>query len=156
MPYLVGRLIAITEHYAGKHFGPGTITSMYQHPASGLDVFSKYVDDNDEYLQEIMETGVEIPVTTKNEIEKGQMALGYYHQKALYGKHNDYQRQRIGTEIATLRKEKGMTQQQVSDATAILRPHIARVELGKYNFGFDTLQAIADALDADIRIVPRQ
>ena len=68
----------------------------------------------------------------------------------------EHQRQRIGTEIATLRKQRGMTQQQVSDATAILRPHIARVELGKYNFGFDTLQTIADALDADIRIVPRQ
>ena len=68
----------------------------------------------------------------------------------------ELERQRIGNDIATLRKEKGMTQQDVSDATAILRPHIARVELGKYNFGFDTLQAIADALDADIRIVPRQ
>lgn len=63
---------------------------------------------------------------------------------------------RIGQDIAELRKQRGMTQQDVSDATAILRPHIARVELGKYNFGFDTLQAIADALDADIRIVPRQ
>ena len=65
-------------------------------------------------------------------------------------------RWRMGKDIAELRKQRGMTQQDVSDATAILRPHIARVELGKYNFGFDTLQAIADALDADIRIVPRQ
>lgn len=66
------------------------------------------------------------------------------------------QRQRIGNDIATLRKEKGMTQQQIADMAEIKRPHITRVELGKYNFGFDTLQAIADALDADIRIVPRQ
>lgn len=66
------------------------------------------------------------------------------------------QRIRIGQEIAELRKQRGMTQQNVSDKTAIRRPHVTRVELGKYNFGFDTLQAIADALDADIRIVPRQ
>jgi DNA-binding XRE family transcriptional regulator len=66
------------------------------------------------------------------------------------------QRRRIGNDIATLRKERGMTQQDVADRADIMRPHIARVELGKYNFGFDTLQAIADALDADIRIVPRQ
>lgn len=66
------------------------------------------------------------------------------------------QRIRIGQEIAELRKQRGMTQQNVSDKAAILRPHVTRVELGKYNFGFDTLQAIADALDADIRIVPRQ
>ena len=68
----------------------------------------------------------------------------------------EQQRQRIGREIADLRNQRGMTQQNVSDKAAIKRPHIARVELGKYNFGFDTLQAIADALDADIRIVPRQ
>ena len=49
-----------------------------------------------------------------------------------------------------------MTQQQIADMAEIKRPHVTRVELGKYNFGFDTLQAIADALDADIRIVPRQ
>lgn len=66
------------------------------------------------------------------------------------------QRIRIGQEIAELRRQRGMTQQNVSDKTAIKRPHVTRVELGKYNFGFDTLQAIADALDADIRIVPRQ
>jgi transcriptional regulator with XRE-family HTH domain len=69
---------------------------------------------------------------------------------------NEQERQRIGQDIAQLRKEKGMTQQNVADRADIMRPHIARVELGKYNFGFDTLQAIADALDADIRIVPRQ
>lgn len=68
----------------------------------------------------------------------------------------EQQRIRIGQEIADLRKQRGMTQQNVSDKTAIKRPHVTRVELGKYNFGFDTLQAIADALDADIRIVPRQ
>lgn len=66
------------------------------------------------------------------------------------------QRIRIGQEIADLRRQRGMTQQNVSDKTAIRRPHVTRVEAGRYNFGFDTLQAIADALDADIRIVPRQ
>ena len=66
------------------------------------------------------------------------------------------QRIRMGQDIAELRKHRGMTQQDVADQADIMRPHIARVELGKYNFGFDTLQAIAEALDADIRIVPRQ
>ena len=66
------------------------------------------------------------------------------------------QRIRIGQEIADLRKQRGMTQQNVSDKAAITRPHVTWVELGKYHVGFDTLQAIADALDADIRIVPRQ
>ena len=66
------------------------------------------------------------------------------------------QRQRIGQEIADLRRQRGMTQQQVSDTTAILRPHISRIEAGCYSVGFDTLQTIAEALDADISIVPRE
>lgn len=69
---------------------------------------------------------------------------------------NEDNRIRMGNDIADLRNQRGMTQQQVADMAGIKRPHVARVEKGKYNFGFDTLQAIADALDADIRIVPRQ
>jgi transcriptional regulator with XRE-family HTH domain len=69
---------------------------------------------------------------------------------------NEQERQRIGQDIAQLRKEKGMTQQDMTDATGVQRNHISRIEQGRYSVGFDTLQAIADALDADIRIVPRQ
>lgn len=68
----------------------------------------------------------------------------------------EQERQRMGERIATLRKEKGMTQQNLADVTGLLRNHISRIEQGRYSVGFDTLQAIADALDADIRIVPRQ
>lgn len=69
---------------------------------------------------------------------------------------NEEERQRIGIDIATLRTQKGMTQQQVADKAELQRNHLSRIEQGKYSVGFDTLQAIADALDADIRIVPRQ
>lgn len=69
---------------------------------------------------------------------------------------NEDNRIRMGNDIADLRNQRGMTQQQVADMAGIKRPHVARVEKGKYNFGFDTLQTIAEALDADIRIVPRQ
>lgn len=67
----------------------------------------------------------------------------------------DNERKRLGKNIALLRKARGLTQQDLADKTGILRPHIARVELGKYSFGFDTLQTIAEALDADICIVSR-
>lgn len=69
---------------------------------------------------------------------------------------NEQERQRIGQDIAQLRKEKGMTQQQVADITQIQRAHIARIEAGRYSVGFDTLQTIAEVLNADIRIVPRE
>ena len=68
----------------------------------------------------------------------------------------EQQRQRIGTDIADLRKRRGMTQQQVADIAQMQRNHISRIEAGRHSVGFDTLQAIAEALDADIRIVPRQ
>lgn len=68
----------------------------------------------------------------------------------------DDERLRIGTELAERRKQMGKTQADLTDATGVQRNHISRIEQGRYSVGFDTLQAIADALDADIRIVPRQ
>jgi len=67
----------------------------------------------------------------------------------------EQQRQRIGTDLAALRRQRGMTQQQVADIAQMQRNHISRIEAGRYSVGFDTLQTIAEALDADIRIVPR-
>jgi len=68
----------------------------------------------------------------------------------------EQERERIGQRIAELRKEKGMTQQGLADIAQMQRNHISRIEAGRYSVGFDTLQTIAEALDADIRIVPRE
>ena len=68
----------------------------------------------------------------------------------------DDERLRIGTELSERRKQMGKTQADIADATGVQRNHISRIEQGHYSVGFDTLQTIADALDADIRIVPRQ
>ena len=63
------------------------------------------------------------------------------------------ERQRIGQRIADLRKAKGMTQQDLADVTGNQRNHISRIEAGKYSVGFDTLQAIAEALGGTIDII---
>lgn len=63
------------------------------------------------------------------------------------------ERLRIGQRIADLRKQKGMTQQDLADITGNQRNHISRIESGKYSVGFDTLQAIAEALGGTIDIV---
>jgi transcriptional regulator with XRE-family HTH domain len=68
----------------------------------------------------------------------------------------EQQRQRIGNDLSELRKQRGMTQQQVADIAQMQRNHISRIEAGRYSVGFDTLQTIAEALDADIRIMPRE
>lgn len=59
---------------------------------------------------------------------------------------NEPERQRIGTDIATLRKQQGMTQQDLAARVGMERAHIARIETGRYSVGLDTLCAIGDAL----------
>ena len=65
----------------------------------------------------------------------------------------EQQRQRIGTDIAELRKQRGMTQQDLADRTGIQRNHISRIEQGRYSVGFDTLQMIAEAMGGNVEIV---
>ena len=65
-------------------------------------------------------------------------------------------RRRIGQELAEIRKSQHLTQQDVADMAGLQRSNVARVEQGRYNVGLDILQAIADALNADVIIKPRQ
>lgn len=66
---------------------------------------------------------------------------------------NIEERQRIGKRIAELRKDCGMTQQVLADAVGLQRPHISRIEAGRYSVGLDTLAAIAVALGKKIEFV---
>ena len=153
VPYMTGRLIAITAHYAEKHFGPNTLGQMMKYPRRYIEAFWHYVDRND---PEIAEIDVAPPVSMPIAAEQSQAWVGYYHQRAAYDTDKTSERQRIGHDIAEMRKAKGMTQQQVADIAQMQRNHISRIEAGRYSVGFDTLQTIANALDADIRIVPRK
>ena len=66
------------------------------------------------------------------------------------------QRKRVGTDIVTqyvaLRKEKGFTQEDISKATGIARPNIARIESGKNNPTLEVLTKLAGALDMELEI----
>jgi hypothetical protein len=83
MPYLTGRLIAVTEYYAEKHFGPSTLSEMFKYPKRYIGVFWRYVNHKDPL---VMEIGVE-PMERLDNNEQGQALVGYYHQRAyMYGK----------------------------------------------------------------------
>lgn len=69
-------------------------------------------------------------------------------------KKNELQRQRIGQRIAQLRKEKGLTQRALAELCGMHAPHIARIERGTYSVGFDTLEALANAMGMTVDIVP--
>ena len=65
----------------------------------------------------------------------------------------EQQRQRIGTDLAVLRKQRGMTQQDLADRVEMQRAHIARIEAGRYSVGLDTLTAIGQALGKRLAFV---
>ena len=63
------------------------------------------------------------------------------------------ERQRIGQRIADLRKQHGLTQQDLANKTGMQRNHISRIESGKYSVGFDTLQLIAEQFGMKVDIM---
>ena len=150
VPYMTGRLIAITAHYAEKHFGPNTLGEMMKYPRRYIEAFWHYVDRNDPELAEI---DIAPPVSMPTAAEQSQAWVGYYHQRAAYDTDKTSERQRIGRRIAELRKEQNMTQAQLADRCGIAQAHIARIETGRYSVGLDTLAQIATALGRSIDFV---
>lgn len=61
-------------------------------------------------------------------------------------------REEIGQRIAQLRKEKGLTQEQLSQMTGLDRANIAKIENGRYNTGIDIIGKICDALGCRIEL----
>lgn len=62
------------------------------------------------------------------------------------------ERERIGRQVADIRKEQGLTQQQLADIVGMQRNHISRIESGKFSVGLDTLAAIAKALGRQLNL----
>lgn len=65
---------------------------------------------------------------------------------------NQTQRMTIGHRIAALRKERKMTQEELSSKSGINRANIAKIENGRYNVSIDILNKICDALGCTINI----
>ena len=60
---------------------------------------------------------------------------------------------RIGQRVAQLRKQKGMTQEELSLKAGLQRSHIAKVERGVYDVTCFTVELIAEALDMTVDII---
>lgn len=63
------------------------------------------------------------------------------------------ERERIGKRIAQLRAEKGLSQAQLGELSGVGHSHIARIEMGRYSVGIDTLAKLGDALGVKIDFV---
>lgn len=57
----------------------------------------------------------------------------------------------LGSRIKQIRKQKGLTQDQVAEAAGIDSKSLSRIECNRFNPAIDTLQALAVALDTPIR-----
>ena len=66
---------------------------------------------------------------------------------------NIVERQRIGIRVAEDRRKRVLTQQQLADMTGMKQANIARIEAGRYSVRFDTLQAIAEAMDMKVDLI---
>ena len=62
-------------------------------------------------------------------------------------------RERIGGRVATLRKLKGMTQEQLAQEAGLQRTHVNRIEAGKYAVTIDVVQAIAQVLGMTVDLI---
>lgn len=58
----------------------------------------------------------------------------------------------VGARIRTLRKDAGLTQQQLAERAGITRANLANIEMGKYSAGLDILWKISKALGASVYI----
>ena len=62
-------------------------------------------------------------------------------------------RQRIGQRVKILRKQAGLSQEELGARAGLGRSHIGRIEGGKYAVNIETLQAIAEALGMTVDII---
>ena len=63
------------------------------------------------------------------------------------------ERERIGKRIAELRAKKGLSQVQLGELSGVGPSHIARIEMGRYSVGIDTLAKLGDTLGVKIDFV---
>jgi transcriptional regulator with XRE-family HTH domain len=59
-------------------------------------------------------------------------------------------RERVGLNLQRLRREKGLSQEELADRAQIHQTYLSGVERGRRNPTITVLQRIAEALDADI------
>ena len=64
-------------------------------------------------------------------------------------------RTKIGAQLRAMREERGLSTRALGEMCNLTHSHIVRIENGKYNVQLDTLSAIAEALDSEIKIEKR-
>ena len=100
--------------------------------------------------------GVAVTKTWQEMIED-RLARMTPDERAEYDTHSEYFRRvyKLASEVIGLRLKHGLTQVQLAERCGIDQAEISRIETGNGNPTARTLERIADALDADLRLVER-
>lgn len=59
---------------------------------------------------------------------------------------------KIGRRIAEIRKQRGLTQDEIAKLTGLQQVNISKIETGKYNVSIDILNKICKVLAVEIKI----
>lgn len=63
------------------------------------------------------------------------------------------ERERIGKRIAELRHDAGISQEKLAELSGVGSSHIARIEMGRYSVGIDTLAKIAQVFKMQLDFI---
>lgn len=70
----------------------------------------------------------------------------------LFMKKNEDIRENVVSQLRTLRKEQGMTQENLAELVGTKKSNISRLESGRYNPSLDFLIKVADGLGKQITV----
>jgi transcriptional regulator with XRE-family HTH domain len=59
--------------------------------------------------------------------------------------------EKFGIRLKTLRKEKGLSQEELAEKSGLNRPYISGIEQGKRNVSLEVIEKLAEALGIEIR-----
>lgn len=57
----------------------------------------------------------------------------------------------FGRNVRTIRRLRELSQEELADRAGVYRSHITLIERGEINFTIDTMEAIAHAMDLEVR-----
>lgn len=60
-------------------------------------------------------------------------------------------KEKFGIRLRTLRKEKGLSQEELALKSGLNRPYVSAIEKGKRNVSLEVMEKLAGAMDIEIR-----
>lgn len=112
-----------------------------------------------QYLEMLSKNYPNVPMSTIKKVEKK-----YYNEtemcaelERLNNQDEKYEnRIRIGSQLAKIRTEKGLSTRQLAEKCGVTFQNISKIEHGKYNVSIDILSKICKSLDMELNITERE